>query len=114
MLDMSHLQLILTALGITLSAGLGVCLTFWKLLDSRLTRTDDIILNLSKTVAEASGKNITIQSCVDNNKAQDIKLGNALARFDANLTNVKEEVLGEVEAVETRLTKRIEKLEDKK
>lgn len=105
-MELTHLQLLLTTLGITLTTIMGFVLTFWKLLDSRLTRTDDILLELSKGVSEASGKNVTLQACIINSKEAD-------ARMREHVSEVKTEVLTEVEAVEFRLDKRIEKLENK-
>ena len=64
---------------------------------------------LSEVSAIKAGKVgfVTMETCVLNNKAFELK-------YDAKILEAKNEVLEEVEAVEVRLTKRIEKLEDKK
>jgi len=108
-----HLQLLATCA----IAGLSSVFALYKLIDKRFSaneklsearnvKTTDAILELSKVVSNASGKNMTIESCVKNNRVQDAKVATAI-------TEVKTELHDEIVAVETRLTKRIEKLEDK-
>lgn len=73
-MEVSHLQILLTALGIVVTFTTTVAVTFWKMIDKRFTsgeilaearniRTADAILVLSKAISEASGKNITIDTC---------------------------------------------------
>lgn len=113
MFDYSHIQIFITCA----IAGFSSVFALYKLIDKRFTsneilsearnvRTTDAILILSKAVSEASGKTMTVDNCVKNNRLQDDKLNHAI-------TDVKIEFHTEIAAVETRLDKRISTIEQK-
>lgn len=113
MFDYTHIQIFITCA----IAGLSSVFALYKLIDKRFTaneilsearnvRTTDAILTLSKSVSEASGKNVTVETCIARNGILEKKITD-------NINAVKDEVLTEVAAVEIRLDKRISKLEDR-
>ena len=113
MFDYTHIQIFITCA----IAGLSSVFALYKLIDKRFTsneilsearnvRTTDAILTLSKAVSEASGKNVTLEACIIRNNIMEKKIMD-------NVNAVKEEVLSEVEAVETRLDKRLTDVEKK-
>ncbi len=87
-----------------LVASVSAAFAVYKLLDRKLTKHEDLLMKMSNTLAEMSGKNVTLETCVLNNRRADDRT--ALA-----INVAKTEVLAEVEAVEARLEKRIERLE---
>lgn len=106
---MSHLQLIVAGSAVFVTIGL----TLLKLLDSRFNknerlaeerdvRTTEAILALSKSVAEASGSNVTMTDCVVNSRRAEDKWEKAVAEAEVR-----------TDAKILPLEKRIDKLEAK-
>lgn len=104
----------------TIGAGFAV----YKLVDKRFTqmerlaeqrneKTNDAILVLSKTVAEASGRNMTIESCVINNKESDKRLKEAVKEAETKMHDKLYYETGKSKEGYNRLDVRVSKLEDK-
>ena len=106
---LSHLQIILTGSGILIT----VIVAGLKFIDSRFTKNErlaedrnvklnETILGLTKSVAEASGANVTMTDCVVNSRRAEDKWEKAIAEAEAR---------GDVKI--GNLDKRLDKLESK-